>query len=264
MSKAKKEKIDYKEIIKEFKRTKSQALFAIIYKRYYYGLYSHIYKMIQDVDVVKDIVSETFSIVYNRIDEYDENYQLSTWMYNIGYYIAIAWYRGRKVTIPFSRLASGDKTFGEHDEDYREKSGRGKTENPLDVLHFLENAGAENPLSLEEKDELLQIQFTRVLDIIYSMKEPYKSVMIYRFIDKLSYEEIENKFNAELQVKIDSMKKVIASVTDTNSLQALKKSLAKLEKSFLNLSSVKNRIHGGRNLLKRELAESREFSYWVK
>lgn len=252
----KKEKIDYKQIIKEFKETKSQALFAQIYKRYYYGLYSHIYKIIQDVDVVNDIVSETFSIVYNRIDEYDENYQLSTWMYNIGYYIAIAWYRGRKVTIPFSKLASGDKTFGEHDDDFNEKNY------PLDISQFIEKESV-NAMSLEEKDNLLQKQFTKVLDIIYSMKEPYKSVMIYRFIDKLSYEEIENRFNKELDTKIQAMKKVIANIEDYNQLSTFKKSLAKLEKSYLNLSSVKNRIHGGRNILKRELAEFREFSYWI-
>ena len=109
----------------------------------------------------------------------------------------------------------------------------------------------------------MQKQFTKVIDIIYYMKEPYKSVMIYRFIDKLSYEEIENKFNKELDTKIQAMKRIIESIEDKHQLIMLRKSLAKMEKSYLNLSSVKNRIHGGRNLLKRELAESREFSYWI-
>lgn len=79
-----------KEIVDKFYSNPTPESFALIWKRFYYGVHSHAYKVYGDWERAADAVQETFLKAWEKKDTYDaERGNYSTWLYSICYNICV-------------------------------------------------------------------------------------------------------------------------------------------------------------------------------
>jgi len=79
-----------REIVEKFYANPTPDMFASIWKRFYYGVHSHAYKVYGDWERAADAVQETFQKAWEKKDTYDpERGNYSTWLYSICYNICV-------------------------------------------------------------------------------------------------------------------------------------------------------------------------------
>lgn len=83
------------DIIKQIEKGKQP--FKLLYDEYYVQLFRFIYQRVESVDIAKDIISETFITVYQKLHLYkDIGKSFDSWLYKIGYNHIISYYRKEK------------------------------------------------------------------------------------------------------------------------------------------------------------------------
>jgi RNA polymerase sigma-70 factor (ECF subfamily) len=130
--------------------------YRFLVERYHQGLIKHLYNLIHDERTAEDVSQEAFIRAYDKIDQYNEAYAFSTWLYKIADNIA---YRQLKQTI-MSR----------------------------DIDDIEEMLPDDKP-SLDEQTEQI---FTKeaVQNAIKSLPMTYRQVIGLYYWDDFSYEEI--------------------------------------------------------------------------
>lgn len=71
-----------KAIIFEVRSGDSEQYRALV-ERYHRGLIQHLYNLVHDGDKAEDLAQEAFIRAYTKLDQYDERYAFSTWLYKI-------------------------------------------------------------------------------------------------------------------------------------------------------------------------------------
>lgn len=198
----------YKELALEFKRTKSDIVFTKIYKRMYKGIKSYITNFVKDDDIADDIINNTMVKIYNRIDEYDENYQITTWAYKIARNEALATLKES------SKIQSIDELEENVGFDIMDDCG-----------DCYEMKSEEDYM---EEDKLLQMQTKCIYDEIQKLPEIYKNYLNLRLYKNVSYNDI-----------LEQMKELEPNI---------------------NLGTVKNRIHLGKQMVRKRLESNPLFT----
>ncbi len=62
-----------------------QAAFEAIYASYYEYLFRFVYRTTRQLDLVEEIIQETFLVVWEKSDSYDHSCKFSTWLFGIAY-----------------------------------------------------------------------------------------------------------------------------------------------------------------------------------
>ncbi len=140
--------------------------FEVIVGRYRTRLYNCVYRMVHNTECAEDLVQETFLRVYRNRRNYKAISNLSTWIYTIALNLARSELRKRKRRQFFSLNASP-----------HENSSRAEIDLP-DT-----NAGPGDHLEQNELGRAIQ-------HAIDQLPEKYKSVIVLRDIEELSYEQI--------------------------------------------------------------------------
>ena len=163
----------YKELALEFKKTKSERAFNDLYKKMRPGLWSYIFKIVKDSAVADDITSTTLTTIYLKIDQYDDQYQITTWAYKIAFNDCIGWLRFKNRTV-------SAEVFSEKGVEpiFEPKN--------IDVY----NCETETERELLEKDFLLDEKVRLLTESIEALPRMYKDYMVERFVNKKSYNEI--------------------------------------------------------------------------
>jgi len=94
-----KSKKTYKELALEFKRTRSDRSFTELYEKMKPGLWNYVNGILKDPEITDDVVSTTLTTVYLKIDQYNDDYQITTWAYRIAYNECIGQLRARNKKI---------------------------------------------------------------------------------------------------------------------------------------------------------------------
>lgn len=135
--------------------------FQAIVDRYWNRLFCYIRRMFYfNQEDIEDILQEVFIKIYKYLNDYDDNMAFSTWVYQITRNTAIDEIRKRKAR---------PETVWLEDEDL------------VKVL--------KSNFSLE-KEFINSESLTKVKEVIVAMPEKYREVLILRFIEEKSYEEI--------------------------------------------------------------------------
>ena len=140
--------------------------FEVIVGRYRTRLYNCIYRMVHNTESAEDLVQETFLRVYRNRHNYKAISNLSTWIYTIALNLARSELRKRKRRQFFSLNASP------HENSTRESIDLPDT-----------GAGPGDHLEQNELGRAIQ----RAID---QLPEKYKSVIVLRDIEEMSYEQI--------------------------------------------------------------------------
>ena len=77
------ENISIQNLAIDFLEQKDNKTFSSLIKRLKPGLVSFVYGFVQDTDLSREIVSKTFIAVWEKIDQYNRDYNFSTWVYAI-------------------------------------------------------------------------------------------------------------------------------------------------------------------------------------
>ncbi|WP_256761610.1 RNA polymerase sigma factor SigW [Cohnella sp. WQ 127256] len=144
-----------------------QRAFAEIVDMYKDKLYHLAYRMTGNRQEAEDVVQETFLRVYKNLDRYDENQKFSTWIYRIATNLCIDRLRKRKA------VYSLDAESSEHEG--------------LDGYAMLpsDDRTPESELLLSETQKLIR-------GAIATLPVKYKSVMILRYLQDMSLQEISD------------------------------------------------------------------------
>jgi RNA polymerase sigma-70 factor (ECF subfamily) len=162
----------YKELAIEFKNTKSTKVYNELYKKMRPGLWSYVNNIVKDPLVADDITSTTLTTVYLKIDQYNEDYQITTWAYRIAYNECIGWIRlrNKKVSMNVFTDVGVDPSCMGSDLEF----------DPI----------FKNEEDFFEEDDILNEQIRLTKEAINALPPMYKSYMIERFINHRSYNDI--------------------------------------------------------------------------
>ena len=162
----------YKELALEFKKTKSQKIFKELYEKMKPGLWNYIIKIVKDQDAADDICSVTLTKIYSLIDDYNPDYQITTWAYKMAYNDSLQHLNRQKKKVSMNVFTDKGVELSPIYESENE-SGIPLTEN--DYL---------------ERDEIFQQKINSTIKAIYDLPKMYKTYMIERFINNKSYNDI--------------------------------------------------------------------------
>lgn len=147
-----------------------QDAFAWLMKKYKGPLQNLIFKMIREKNDVEDLVQEVFIKAFNSLQNYNQEFAFSTWIYRIAINNTIDYLRKKRLN-----------TFSIDTDDYEDED-KPKFEIP-DTTY-----SADANLILEQRQKIIN-------DAIDSLPEKYKKIIELRHKDDLSYEEISEILN---------------------------------------------------------------------
>lgn len=145
----------------------NQSAFAKLHEKYYSNIYFLILKMVGNTSDAEDLASEALAKAFRHIDKYVPNYAFSSWLFKIATNNAIDFIRKKKMgvvdfdSMPYaqSELSANNLTINSNDPDPEEKLIRTQ--------------------SVE-----------RLWEIIDQLKPQYRLLVIMRYFEEFSYEEI--------------------------------------------------------------------------
>jgi len=148
-------------------RKGDQRAFAEIVELYKDKIFHLAYRMLSNRHEAEDVVQDTFLRVYKNLDRYDENQKFSTWIYRIGTNLCIDRLRKRKPTYSL-------------DAEMNDQEG-------VDGYSILpsDDRTPESELLLSETQQLIR-------QAIESLPAKYKTVMVLRYLQDLSLQEISD------------------------------------------------------------------------
>jgi len=156
----------------DFIEQKNNKNFTELINRLKPGLTSFAYKYIQDVDIINEVISQTFISIWEKIEQYNSKYNFSTWAYAIAKNEALGQLRVKSKTVSHDQLSEN------HSKVLQNCS---PIENPeFEVI---------GPVG----EDLIQALYDASVNAIHNLKEPYKTVMIEREVNKKQLHVIANE-----------------------------------------------------------------------
>lgn len=177
----------YRELTENFLETRSDSDFTALFYKVKPGLTSYINKIVKDPEMANDIATNTLTKLWTKIEQYDPQYQITTWLYRIAFNDAIGHINQRNKKTSLSAL----EEFGV------EINEAGEFSNGLQGAFDDYEMKTEQDF-LEEDDELME-RYGNALKAIDSLKEMYKGIVVDRLINDMKYEDIAEKHNLPLQ-----------------------------------------------------------------
>lgn len=152
-----------------FIENKNNETFSELVNRLRPGLLSFAYKYMKDRDMSQEVVAQTFLIVWEKIHQYNSEYNFSTWVYAIAKNVALGILRDK------NKHLSHDKLTENYSKELRAYS-------PI----FNMNIECVGPTG----EELTQQLYDASIAAINNLNEPYKTVMVERELKQKQLNDI--------------------------------------------------------------------------
>jgi len=188
-----KKTVSIQNIALEFLENKNNKTFSTLINRLRPGLLSFAYKYVKDSDLAKEVVSQTFIVIWEKIEQYNPKYNFSTWVYAIAKNESLGIIRNRNRNLSF------DKYMHNH-------SRLLQMYNPV----FMMNTEVMGPSG----EELTQRLFDASISAINELDEPYKTVMFEREINQKQLNDIANDLDWNLSTVKTRLRKARKDVAD--------------------------------------------------
>jgi len=196
--------LSYRELSENFIKSKSEKDYNELYQRVKPGLRNYISNVVKDVNATEDVLTNTLTKMWTKIDQYNPSYQITTWLYRIAFNECLGWIRQRNSKYSIETM----KEYGiEISDQYAHTSAR-------DLL--IENE-TKTESDWYEEDDYLQARYELALANIESLKPMYKEIIEDRLLNNMKYEDIAAKHNLPLQTiknRIRRGKSIIAESMD--------------------------------------------------
>lgn len=193
----------YRELTENFLQTRSDADFTALFYKVKPGLTSYINKIVKDREMADDIAINTLTKMWTKIEQYNPQYQITTWLYRIAFNDALGHINSRNKKTSLNTLTE----FG---IDINEA---GECTSGLNVA-FAEYEMKTEQDFIDEDNELLE-KYGNALKAIDSLKEMYKGIVVDRLINDMKYEDIAEKHNLPLQTIKNRIRRGKAIIEET-------------------------------------------------
>lgn len=153
--------------------------FSILIEPYYEKLYLKVLSMIKDPNDAYDVLQEALISAYNSLKKFKGNSSIYTWLYRIAVNKSIDFVKQKKKQNKILQIPK----------------------NPYDDREDNFSSHSSKNMNVQQNYEQKEL-FETLINIIEKMDEKYKEILIMRYFDDLSYEEI-----AEIkQIKLGTVK----------------------------------------------------------
>ena len=180
--------LSYRELAENFVATKSEADYLQLYKKVKPGLRSYIFKTVKDSAAAEDILTNTLTKLWTKIEQYDPQYQITTWLYRIAFNECLGWIRER------NRKYSLD-SMQEFGLDVEESTGR-ITSN---ISELMEDYEMKTEADYLAEDAELDRMYESTLVAMDKLKPIYKNILVDRIVNEMKYEDLADKYKLPLQ-----------------------------------------------------------------
>mgnify|MGYP000141235271 FL=1 len=178
--------LSYRELSENFVKSKSEKDYNALYKRVKPGLKNYIANVVKDSEATDDILTNTLTKMWTKIDQYDPSYQITTWLYRIAFNECLGWIRQRNSKYSIDAM----KEYGiEISDQYAHTSAK-------DLLVERE---FKSEADWYEEDDNLQARYELALSNINNLKPMYREIIEDRLLNNMKYEDIAKKHNLPLQ-----------------------------------------------------------------
>lgn len=200
-----------KSLMLEFQATKNHQAFTKLYKKLAPSLKNYIRGIVKDSDVTEDLLANTFTKIFTKVDQYDPQWQASTWSYTIAHRECLRWIkkeRNTKVSLSYFN-ENGSEVVSDDDSVSISNSNTSSIE--------IEGERTESQWLAE--DEALTNHFNFAIESIQNLKPMYREILNDNLVKGMKYREIADKYNLPLQTiknRIRRAKQLVAdSLTET-------------------------------------------------
>ncbi len=151
--------------------------FEFFYKKYYLKLIFFTQNICNDKQKAEDITNESFMSALEKISQYhSDKSQFSTWLFTIARNMALQELKNDKKSISIDM---------EYDNE-------GTT-----MKDFIRSSETED-LDLNNEHDIVYLKSEIMKKSIYELKEPYRTVIIMRELQKMQYKDIAEKLDINL------------------------------------------------------------------
>jgi RNA polymerase sigma factor (sigma-70 family) len=177
----------YRELSENFFTSRSERDYVKLYDKVKPGLRSYIYNVVKDNNATDDILVNTLTKLWTKIDQYKPEYQITTWLYRIAFNECLGHIRKRNRTYSIE----GMREFGVEITESNKLSFNAK-----DLLIEYHQMSEQEYL---EEDTYLQKQYESALESIKNLQPLYQTILEDRLINNMKYEDIAAKHELPLQ-----------------------------------------------------------------
>ena len=203
MSKTK--KVTYRELAENFVSSKSEKDYKVLYDKIKPGLENYVYNVVKCNEAKDDIVTNTLTKMWTKIDQYDPQYQITTWLYRIAFNESLGWIRQRNKKRSIDSL----RDSGIEVSRYFARTSK-------DLLVEMEYKSEQD---WQDEDQNLMDRYESALKGINDLKPMYRDILEDRLINNMKYEDIAAKYELPLQTiknRIRRGKTIIAESVTKN------------------------------------------------
>lgn len=179
----------YRELTENYIATRSHEDYTALYNRVKPGLTKYVANVIKDGDVAEDIAVNTLIKLWTKIDQYDPQYQISTWLYRIAMNEALGYIRQRNKSTSMDRLR----------EDFGVEVNSAGAFESSSVQDLIEEAEMKTESDFYDEEEELTERYELALQAIRELKPLYRDILVDRLINNMKYKDIATKHNIGLQ-----------------------------------------------------------------
>ena len=198
----KSKQLSYRELSENFVNSKSEQDYTKLYQRVKPGLRNYIANVVKDDDATDDILTNTLTKLWTKIDQYNPSYQITTWLYRIAFNECLGWIRQRNSKYSIDAM----KEYGiELSEQHGHTSAR-------DLLIESEHKSEQDWL---DEDQDLTDRYELALTNINSLKPMYKAIIEDRLLNNMKYEDIATKHKLPLQTIKNRIRRGKTIIADT-------------------------------------------------
>jgi len=179
-------KISYRELAENFITTRSEKDYKVLYEKIKPGLENYVFNVVKDNEAKDDIVTNTLTKLWTKADQYDPQYQITTWLYRIAFNECLGWIRQRNRKRSIDALQDSGIEVSRY---YARTSAK-------DLLVEMEYKSEQD--WIDEDDDLMN-RYEAALKGIETLKPMYKGILEDRLLNNMKYEDIAKKYDLSLQ-----------------------------------------------------------------
>ena len=195
----------YRELTENYLYTRSHADYTKLYNRVKPGLTRYIANIIKDGDIAEDIAVNTLIKLWTKIEQYDPQYQITTWLYRIAYNDALGYIRERNKSTSLTRL---------HDDFGVDVNTQGQLDTNS-VHDLMAEAEMKTEMDFYSEEEALMDRYEMALAAIRDLKPLYREILVDRLINNMKYKDIAVKYNIELQTVKNRIRRGRSIIAET-------------------------------------------------
>ncbi|MEO8885075.1 MAG: sigma-70 family RNA polymerase sigma factor [Mucilaginibacter sp.] len=154
-------------------REGDQKAYADLMQRYKDSIYFMVLKMVNNKEDAMDLTVETFAKAFEKLEKYQPEYAFSTWLFRVATNNCIDFIRKKKL-------------------------------NTTSIHGMMDDDGDEQPLQIKsdglnpEETSIKKQQTEELKQLIDSLPPRYRNLIVLRYFDELSYEEIAQQLDLPL------------------------------------------------------------------